>query len=157
MRRIIAMLLAITLFFTSAGEIFAAELSNSKPDVTIETDVENVFKGSIGGKGVGIPLEESNTVIVPSADLSKLSQVYNHDWDKYSTNYYYNMLSEDEKALWDTLDKLCVYYLETNLEIEDYYDAYDNCIPNALDCIPIDFEVMCCLRMDIVNQAYIQL
>ncbi|MBQ6845177.1 MAG: chitobiase/beta-hexosaminidase C-terminal domain-containing protein [Agathobacter sp.] len=136
MKRIIAMFLALTLLFTSAGEILAAELSTSKPDVTVRTNSENVLTGYVEGEGIGIPLNESDAATVASADLSKFSQVYNHDWDKYSTNYYYNQLSKEEKALWDTLDKLCIYYLEKKDSITKREQGFV-----LMDQVPVNFKM----------------
>jgi hypothetical protein len=39
------------------------------------------------------------------------SQYYESDWDKYSTNYFYNFMSADERNLWDALDEMCLSYL----------------------------------------------
>lgn len=39
------------------------------------------------------------------------SAIYSSDWDKYSSNYIYNQLSEEEKQVWDTMDALCLRYL----------------------------------------------
>lgn len=41
------------------------------------------------------------------AKLSIQKAVKSYDWDKFSAKYYYNKLSKEEKALWDTLDKMC--------------------------------------------------
>ena len=49
------------------------------------------------------------------------SQKYNHDWDAYSSNYIYNLLSLDEREVWDCLEVECnnilnssAYYEQTN-------------------------------------------
>ncbi len=39
------------------------------------------------------------------------SASYRAVWDSYSTNYYYNLLSKDQKDLWDKLDAMCYAYL----------------------------------------------
>ena len=39
------------------------------------------------------------------------SAVYSSEWDKYSSNYYYNQLSAAEKKVWDTMDAMCLSYL----------------------------------------------
>lgn len=43
--------------------------------------------------------------------LIKGSERYRSVWDTYSTNYYYNFLSQPEKNLWDKLDDMCYGYL----------------------------------------------
>ncbi len=40
------------------------------------------------------------------------SKAYNSDWDKYSTNYFYNQLSPERKQIWDELDALALSYLD---------------------------------------------
>lgn len=42
---------------------------------------------------------------------SKGSAIYKSEWDSYSSNYYYNLLSEQEQALWDQMDAMCYEYL----------------------------------------------
>lgn len=44
-------------------------------------------------------------------DLTKGSAVYQHPWDSYSSNYYYNQLNSNEKTFWDQLDSMCLGYL----------------------------------------------
>lgn len=39
------------------------------------------------------------------------SEAYNSEWDVYSSNYYYNMLSDTEREFWDRLDAMCLGYL----------------------------------------------
>lgn len=46
-----------------------------------------------------------------TAQNGKGSAVYQSSWDCYSSNYYYNMLSEKEQAFWDKLDAMCYEYL----------------------------------------------
>ena len=49
------------------------------------------------------------------------SSKYNSDWDKYSTNYFYNQLNSAQRKAWDALDEMCLSYLtgtEDALETE---------------------------------------
>lgn len=46
------------------------------------------------------------------------SAVYANKWDKYSTNYYYNQLSEAGKKVWDDMDAICREYLTTSCNAE---------------------------------------
>ena len=143
MKRIIALFLAMTLLFSGAGEVLAsARVSDSRQDVTVRSNNEKGVTGYVEGNVIDYQvdkseLQESEVV----ANLSKFSEVYNHEWDKYSTNYYYNQLSKDEKELWDTLDKLCIYYLEKNVDVTNYaYDSYYNKIW-LLDEVEINFDI----------------
>lgn len=51
------------------------------------------------------------------------SAAYRAVWDSYSTNYYYNLLSKDQKDLWDKLDAMCYAYL-TGTETLTRKDRY---------------------------------
>ena len=62
------------------------------------------------------------------AELQTFSLVYNNEWDKYSTNLYYNQLSTKMRTIWDALDAVCLEYLlnekdamEQVLEDDIYY------------------------------------
>lgn len=50
------------------------------------------------------------TELMCEEDLNA-SAIYANDWDKYSSNYFYNQLSAEEKQVWDALDALCLRYL----------------------------------------------
>ncbi|MGN0348862.1 MAG: DUF4214 domain-containing protein [Roseburia sp.] len=41
------------------------------------------------------------------------SYIYQNEWDKYSTNYYYNLLTKEQKNLWDQMDAICLRLLLT--------------------------------------------
>ena len=56
----------------------------------------------------------------------KSAAVYQSVWDSYSTNYYYNLLGDAERALWDKLDQMCLGYLagtETLTSKEHYRNS----------------------------------
>lgn len=52
------------------------------------------------------------------------SSVYNNAWDSYSTNYYYNMLSDSQKSLWDALDTMCLSYLTGSADVSYSQNGY---------------------------------
>lgn len=53
------------------------------------------------------------------------SAIYNTEWDKYSTNYYYNQLNDYERQIWDAMDELCRMYLLDGLDAtENQYGDY---------------------------------
>lgn len=51
------------------------------------------------------------------------SQVYSHEWDKYSNNYIYNHLSDEGKLTWDALDATCRKILEDTTKSYTYTEA----------------------------------
>lgn len=52
------------------------------------------------------------------------STVYNSAWDKYSTNYFYNQLSDAQRQAWENMDQMCRAYLTGTADIA--LDAYNN-------------------------------
>lgn len=141
MKRIVAMFLAVVMLFTSGGEVLAAQVAEGNPDVRISVDSDGRLTGYVEGEGIGITLEEGDADKLVTAESStKYSTVYDHDWDKYSTNYYYNQLSEDEKELWDKLDEVCRYYLEKKDTIKASLAEYGYWEP-TLDAVPVSFDM----------------
>ena len=115
MKRITAILLAMIMLFSNTAEVWAGELetqnsSEVQGQITYATGLQEV-------KAVGIPEDEMTEKvydyeeILESVEISVQSAVYNHDWDKYSTNYFYNQLSAEYKAIWDAMDALCLKYM----------------------------------------------
>lgn len=66
-------------------------------------------------------VQESDIYELKEESQLKQSAIYNHEWDKYSNNYYYNQMSDEERQFWDALDAMCLEYLNTNKNIE--YDS----------------------------------
>ena len=49
------------------------------------------------------------------ADL-KSAAIYDSDWDKYGSYYFYNQMDEAQKEYWDALDAVCSKYLTTQAD-----------------------------------------
>lgn len=114
MKRVIAMLLAVMMLFTSGGEILAAELPSDNSNAVRSGDMI-LPTGVMEPEVTAIPqteIPEAMDMDSNSVAINKYSKVYNHQWDKYSTNYYYNQLSAKQKEVWDALDAVCIYYLD---------------------------------------------
>ena len=45
---------------------------------------------------------------------------YTGEWDKYSSKYFYNQLSDDEKVVWDRIDALAYSYLDGSNKNTDF-------------------------------------
>ena len=73
-------------------------------------------------------------------DEKKLSVGYNSDWDRYSTNYYYNQLSEDKRIIWDKLDAMCLEYLTTEVDAVSYeeYGFFTESVENLPEGITLE-------------------
>lgn len=46
--------------------------------------------------------------------MRRSASYYNSPWDKYSNYYFYNQMSEAERAYWDSLEAMCVEYITEN-------------------------------------------
>lgn len=60
---------------------------------------------------------------VPSEDAAKAdkkSAVYEHQWDKYSTYYFYNQLTDKERAIYDKLQQICRDYLTGGSPVKSF-------------------------------------
>lgn len=118
-KRLSAILLAGILFFASGAEGVLAAGVNA--GVGNETTQEAVSQGldipqSAGGLKQSIHLKTDEPTAgevyrEQGSAKSKASRVYSTPYDSYSTNYYYNQLNSDQKALWDKLDDMCRGYL----------------------------------------------
>jgi len=74
-------------------------------------------------------VEENDIYVLEEDSQLKRSAIYNHEWDKYSSNYFYNQMSDDARAFWDSLDAMCLTYLTTNKDVEyisDYQGYYSD-------------------------------
>lgn len=125
-KRMISFLLSgILLLGAAAGPAYAAPATDERA-VTEEAPVmeEAPVTAEEDGAGIRLPggLErpvnhETDAKDMPEAfrpkeDANqKASAVYRYDWDKYSTNYYYNQLSASKREFWDKLDEMCISYL----------------------------------------------
>ena len=89
MKRIVAMVLAVLLCFSSSGEILAAGVHDSYSN-TIKTKENTQQTGYMAPQGFELAEDEQGTdTTIASGTETKFSQVYNHEWDKYSSNYYF--------------------------------------------------------------------
>lgn len=124
-----------------------APLEESQADSVVAepTEIEADFSGELPGKteadfsealptGFGgmiqmdLAPEDVPEIYEPSENETRErgSAAYLSGWDSYSTNYYYNLLSDAQRALWDSLDQMCHAYLtgtETLTNASDYYSA----------------------------------
>ena len=108
------------------------EVELEEPELEEETEIkENEFSFPTGGL-LQMKMQEMSEVdesnIFEPAEESQLkgSAIYNNEWDKYSSNYFYNQMSDSAKEFWDSLDAMCLTYLITNKDIEyrSYYNGY---------------------------------
>lgn len=67
------------------------------------------------------------------------SAIYSSDWDKYSSNYLYNQLSDEEKQVWDAMDALCLSYLTGTTNATSYVYQGETCyMTDFINCGTVD-------------------
>lgn len=116
-------------------EVELEEVELEEPELEEETEIKEAeLQLPTGGL---LPMEVQNIGEVQESDIYvleedsqlKRSAIYNYEWDKYSSNYFYNQMSEDARAFWDSLDAVCLTYLTTNKDVEyisDYQGYYSD-------------------------------
>ena len=119
-KRVVGMLIVGCMILGSIGmtnRVSASEVPSVRPTGLIEIEV--VDAGEI---------EESDVYVIEDDTLVG-SSMYATEWDSYSANYVYNMLNDDERALWDGLDASCRQVLLGTDNLEEQYIPfvyYDN-------------------------------
>lgn len=123
-KRFFAIFLAAAVLFTSVPvNTVSAESLDKKQTLAQTAEMNQCEEGVLKPKWIEITPEDwtdpKSEVSMYSAKSSRVaSQGYNNAfWDKYSTNYYYNLLSEDEQQLWEQLDAVCLDYLTRQEDI----------------------------------------
>ena len=94
------------------------EVEETEETETTETEEDRDFLPTGLAEGTGIDVGEISTdEIYTEEETTELgyatyrSSAYNSDWDKYSTNYFYNQLDEEQQAIWDAWDEMCLEFL----------------------------------------------
>lgn len=120
---------------TELEEVELEEAELEETELEEETEVkETEWQLPAGGL---LPIEVQNIGGVQESDIYapeedskiKRSAIYHYEWDKYSSNYFYNQMSENARAFWDALDSMCLTYLTTNKDAEyvsDYPGYYSD-------------------------------
>ena len=93
-KRVTACLVAVFLMFSCADlQVFAVEANLSSEDARKDRG------GRMQPLVLDLPEGASNLQeFFPSTFSKKGSQSYHSDWDRYSTNFYYNQLTDEEKG-----------------------------------------------------------
>lgn len=96
----------------STEEIFEESTQTDTEEPQSDAMHRGLFRPEI------IDLDWSDTDDVYEGDIDSTgASAYNSQWDSYSSNYYYNMLNEDQKEFWDQLDSMCLGYLTGNTSL----------------------------------------
>ena len=112
---------------SEASEIEVSEVEETEEieeTEQMETKTSALSKmptGLLPVEAVGdIVVDEETAEEEETEDVLKASAVYNNDWEKYGSYYFYNQLSTDEKAFWDALNKVCLKYMTTQADATKY-------------------------------------
>jgi uncharacterized repeat protein (TIGR02543 family) len=130
-RQVTAALLAAAMIFGTAADVFA-ENKTAQEGVTAErtylTGLWNAEPMELdlgtftGNRYEAQELAERADGASASSTL-KASEIYTDDWDRYSTNYYYNQLNDDQREFWDALDVMCLNYMNKKTDM-DFFNGY---------------------------------
>lgn len=131
-KRLITLMMSVVLALTGAGETIAASqisavAESAEISAKLTPQTERMIENALPAGG----LEHMQCVEIISDEMPEVyerkeeanvrgASVYNSEWDKYSTNFYYNQLTPDEKALWDNLDAMCLEYLTGTESVSSY-------------------------------------
>lgn len=84
----------------------SAEEAESGTEAAVEEIVHPTGLMDLNVINVG-SIAEDDVLDETEVNSSKSSSVYAAEWDAYSSNYVYNMLSTEEREFWDGLDASC--------------------------------------------------
>ena len=118
-KRIIAMLLAIVMLFSTSGEMLANQVYETSSVEEQEGDFNEHNTGLLPRQVIELSAEDMSDHMYNYEDIlgvSTYSAIYNSEWDKYSTNYVYNQMTGEAKQVWDALDALCLQYLDSTVD-----------------------------------------
>lgn len=116
-KQIMSFLLAASLVLGSAASTVLAQEEKVGAEALCDSSSadEKVLERTGYNQPIFLELEpeELPEIYKESSEQTTMrsSAVYQTAWDSYSTNYYYNLLNDDQRDLWDKLDRMCYEYL----------------------------------------------
>lgn len=149
--RMLALALTGTILCSSSTELFAEEQRNVtfvKPEYLtglLQIEPQQLDMSSYEGNGYFVGSAADYIVENEAESLGEgayyiaealpASVIYESEWDRYSTNYYYNLLDNEAKAFWDGLDAMCLEYLTNGADMVSYFDSNLNVTYNLTDYV----------------------
>lgn len=119
-KRIGAIMLAVFVSVSSVPvmESQAKEISTIAVNQKIQ-NADDVVEPKLIQVDFGELEKEDNQIRMYSESNQVASQAYNNTtWDKYSTNYYYNLLTDAQQQVWEQLDAMCLQLLVGTDDVE---------------------------------------
>ncbi len=123
-KRILAGFMAATMVLLSVDgsciTALAAEIQKQSNEQGIDVGLPT---GYLEMQSVAIDIDDYTGEIYDYHELANVgyfSEIYDSEWNKYSTNYFYNQLSEEWKAVWRTTDAVCLRFLTQDIDAEPF-------------------------------------
>ncbi len=142
----ISILLAVVMIFTSQvlGINGVYGYQNVLADELADKDIANNTSNIDGGlKGFTQKTEIVDDIQKTDEGIEKqrIANLYDteSEWTKYSSDYYYNMLSSDERLLYDRLEIAALKYMESSEDITNIKFGNEYYIDNV-DCSDLDIS-----------------
>ena len=120
------------IFFNSeAGNVYAAEKNAEEVYVPGSTNTFGVIPHDMK-EIVSSEMDLTNEdEFIPGSALKGNTTVAAHDWYKYSTKYFYESLSANQKKLYVAFYEYCMYYLTTADTNNDHPSNYKSSLINT--------------------------
>ncbi len=162
-KRILAMILAAAMVFTSftpaGGNVYGAEVNDAvegqqeipaEAESEIVSSREETFLYDETNLPTGLEeMEVFDVTFIPQwqicnpAELSMMkkeengtySAIYENEWDKYSSNYYLNQMTDSKRRTFENLYALCMEYLTTEKDaVEVQSNGKTSYMTGYVDC-----------------------
>ena len=121
-RRVATVMLLCTIFVSNSSTAQASEIRTAKKLHSVKLAC-----------GEGIVSNKKVSKLAPKTKmLSKpvTAKEVAYDWSKFASNYYYNNMTTEEKAIYCGLDSVCSNLLSTTTDV-NYDVEYDTCYPDT--------------------------
>lgn len=120
-KKLLSIILAsIILVFSSVG-VDATEVSKTANDIPVTE--KNGYQG-INFESKRLTSQEYEEKLLQNEEKISLYNIEDTKyWDSFSSDYFYNKLSAEEKRAWNELNQKCIYFAKTEADISyDYFD-----------------------------------
>ena len=113
MKKVTKIILTGCILFAITGSAVKVNADEAIKHPTGLMEVETINTGTI----------EENDIFNPASICAEENEELASEWEAGGNYYIYNMLSEEERYLWDSLDAVCSAYLNGTDSVEDSYNG----------------------------------
>lgn len=131
-KRFIAVTLSVLMLFSSNISVFAEDNNISVMQSSESTDYAKVSDRTgyqkMETEEIKLSQEEFNELLEQKQEdsITTYSSTDSAYWKKFSSNYYYNMLTAQEKSAWNELEQVCISYATNDKNIGNSKIQTDN-------------------------------